>query len=81
MSSYPLREKVKPDDLIFGKTYRVINKWHAYNCPNDCMEIFTGEYVRKNQLNNHIHIVFLVNRREKYVNSVNDFYLVDTQHK
>jgi hypothetical protein len=44
---------------------------------NDCMEIFTGEYVRKNKINNNIHLVFLVNGREKYVNSVNDFYLVE----
>jgi len=32
---------------------------------------------QKNKINNNIHLVFLVNGREKYVNSVNDFYLVE----
>jgi len=74
------REKVEPDDLIVGNTYRVINEWYAYNYMNSCMEIFTGEYVRKNQVNNNIHVVFLVNGREKYVSSVNEFYLLDNQN-
>ena len=74
-SSY--RKKVHHDDLIVGKIYRVINEWYTYNYMNSCMEIYTGEYVRKNQINNNIHVVFLVNGREKYVNSVNDFYLVE----
>jgi len=75
------REKIEHEELIVGKMYRVINKWYTYNYPNDCMEIFTGEYVRKNQINNNIHVIFLVNGREKYVNSVNDFYLVEgSQH-
>ena len=71
------RKKVVHDDLIVGKTYRVINQWYAYNYMNECMEIFTGEYVRKFYINNNIHIVFLVNEREKYVNSINEFYLVE----
>lgn len=75
------REKVLYSDLVVGETYRIVNQWYAYNYMNDCMEIFTGEYIRKNQINNNIHLVFLVNGREKYVNSVNDFYLVeDSQH-
>lgn len=71
------RKKVDHDDLIVGKTYRIINQWYAYNYMNECMEIFTGEYVRKFYINNNIHIVFLVNEREKYVNSINEFYLVE----
>jgi hypothetical protein len=75
--SLSTREKVKPDDLIVGETYRIVNQWYAYNYMNDCMEIFMGEYLRKNQINNNIHLVFLVNGREKYVSSVNDFYLLE----
>ena len=71
------REKVLYSDLVVGETYRIVNQWYAYNYMNDCMEIFTGEYIRKNQINNNIHLVFLVNGREKYVNSVNDFYLTE----
>lgn len=71
------RKKVDHNDLIVGKTYRIINQWYAYNYMNECMEIFTGEYVRKFYINNNIHIVFLVNEREKYVNSINEFYLVE----
>lgn len=71
------RKKVLYDHLVIGKTYRIVNQWYAYNYMNDCMEIFTGEYIRKNKINNNIHLVFLVNGREKYVNSVNDFYLVE----
>ena len=70
-------KKVDHDDLIVGKTYRIISQWYAYNYMNECMEIFTGEYVRKFYINNNIHIVFLVNEREKYVNSINEFYLVE----
>jgi hypothetical protein len=75
--SFSQRTKVLYDDLVVGETYRIVNQWYAYNYMNDCMEIFTGEYVRKNKINNNIHLVFLVNGREKYVNSVNDFYLVE----
>ena len=71
------RKKVLYDHLVIGQTYRIVNQWYAYNYMNDCMEIFTGEYIRKNKINNNIHLVFLVNGREKYVNSVNDFYLVE----
>ena len=71
------RKKVLYDHLVTGQTYRIVNQWYAYNYMNDCMEIFTGEYIRKNKINNNIHLVFLVNGREKYVNSVNDFYLVE----
>ena len=74
------RKKVLPDDLVLGQTYRIVNQWYAYNYMNDCMEIFTGEYIRKNQVNNNIHVVFLVNGREKYVSSVNEFYLLDNQN-
>lgn len=75
------RKKVDPDDLIVGKTYRIINQWYTYNYTNSCMEIYIGEYVRKFQINDNIHVVFLVNGREKYVSSVNEFYLVeDNQH-
>jgi hypothetical protein len=75
--SFSQRTKLLYDDLVVGETYRIVNQWYAYNYMNDCMEIFTGEYVRKNKINNNIHLVFLVNGREKYVNSVNDFYLVE----
>jgi len=75
--SHSDRKKVLPDDLVLGKTYLIVNQWYAYNYMNDCMEIFTGEYARKNQINDNIHLVFLVNGREKYVSSVNDFYLVE----
>jgi hypothetical protein len=75
--SHSDRKKVLPDDLVLGKTYRIVNQWYAYNYMNDCMEIFTGEYARKNQINDNIHLVFLVNGREKYVSSVNDFYLLE----
>jgi hypothetical protein len=75
--SFSERKKLHHDDLIVGKIYRIVNQWYAYNYMNDCLEIFTGEYVRKNQINNNIHVVFLVNGREKYVSSVNDFYLVE----
>jgi hypothetical protein len=71
------RERINPDDLIVGRTYRVINQWYAYNYMNECVEIYTGEYVKKIHINDNITIVFLVNGREKYVNSVNNFYLVD----
>lgn len=74
--SFSERKKVSYDDLVVGETYRIVNQWYAYNYMNQCMEIFTGEYIRKNKINNNIHLVFLVNGREKYVNSVNDFYLV-----
>jgi hypothetical protein len=77
MSCSSHRKKVLHDELIVGKMYRIVNQWYAYNYMNDCMEIFTGEYIRKNQINNNTHIVFLVNGREKYVSSVNDFYLVE----
>lgn len=73
------RKKVHHDDLIVGKTYRIINQWYAYNYMNECMEIFTGEYLRKFSINNNIHVVFLVNEREKYVNSINEFYLVEEE--
>jgi hypothetical protein len=69
-------EKVNYDELIVGREYRVINEWYAYNYMNSCMEVFTGEYVRKNQINDNIHVIFLVNGREKYVSSVNKFYLM-----
>jgi len=75
--SFSERKKVSYDDLVVGETYRIVNQWYAYNYMNQCMEIFTGEYIRKNKINNNIHLVFLVNGREKYVNSVNDFYLVE----
>ena len=78
--SHSERKKVLPDDLVLGQTYRIVNQWYAYNYMNDCMEIFTGEYIRKNHVNNNIHVVFLVNGREKYVSSVNDFYLLDNQN-
>jgi hypothetical protein len=74
-------EKVSYDELVVGREYRVINEWYAFNYMNSCMEIFTGEYVRKNQINDNIHIIFLVNGCEKYVNSVNKFYLIPTQYK
>ena len=74
------RKKVLADDLVLGQTYRIVNQWYAYNYMNDCMEIFTGEYIRKNKINNNIHLVFLVNGREKYVNSVNEFYLLENQN-
>lgn len=70
-------EKVKCEDLIVGKTYRVFNMWYAYNYMNECMEVFTGQYVKKIQINNNINVIFLVNGYEKCVNGVNDFYLVE----
>ena len=75
--SFSERKKVSYDDLVVGETYRIVNQWYAYNYMNQCMEIFTGEYIRKNKINNNIHLVFLVNGQEKYVNSVNYFYLVE----
>jgi hypothetical protein len=48
------RKKLHHDDLIVGNTYRVINEWYAYNYMNSCTEIYTGEYIRKIQINNNI---------------------------
>ena len=74
------REKVHHNELVVGRTYRVVNEWYSHNYMNDCMEIYNGDYIRKFQINNNITVVFLVNGREKYVNSVNNFYLVQDNH-
>ena len=71
------RVKVNYNDLIVGKTYRIINEWYTYNYMNSCMEIYNGEYVKNFKINDNTTVVFLVNGREKYVSSVNDFYLID----
>jgi hypothetical protein len=75
-------EKVNYDELIVGREYRIINEWYAYNYMNPCVEIFIGEYVKKFQINENITVVFLVNGYNKYISSVNKFYLIpNTQGK
>ena len=69
-------ELVSYDELIVGEKYRIINEWYAYHYMNPCMEIFTGEYIKQIQINENITCVFLVNGKEKYICSVNKFYLI-----
>ena len=68
--------KIYVDNLIPGRSYRVVDTWDLDNKRRHFRLEFNGIYVRRHPFGNIIRVVFLANGRERIINYMNEFYLI-----